>query len=212
MCAAPVAKKPEPDDGAVEITSGGKLQGKLWKARAPDAPLLFVLGGKKIDDVSSGKYMWEFMGEAKELCHVFVARDSSVNGVTAFDAVIDTFLEAGVVPRYLVLYLFSGGYWPGKQLIEKKGPLTFRRIVLVDIWIGLDGAKFYGEYADNRVVMGITTYVNTGWAARNDKVNAALENADAHVPVSGPQTMATHKSANKDAMEWVVSYLKQLAR
>ncbi len=158
----------------IDIPSYGKL------SAAPDAsaPLLVVFGGIPVGPVhhkvQSGIYMWNYMNKVKDRFHIFVARSNNVNGSQAYRSLLSTLKAQGLTPSNQILYLFSGGYGPGMDLLPSVGPATFSSIYLVDIWMGVNTKTkstavpdFYKALADGNAAK--ITYVYTSFGANNEK-------------------------------------------
>jgi hypothetical protein len=141
-------------------------QGNLSIAADVDAPLLVVFGGIDVHKVHSGVYMWNYMNPVRHRFHIFVAQSNSVNGTLAYGALMKTVADKGLKPARKVLYLFSGGYRPGIDVLTTSGASVFSSIYLVDIWMG--GARlgtFYTTLADHNAPK--MTYVYTMFGANN---------------------------------------------
>lgn len=139
--------------------------GNLSIAPAANAPLLVVFGGIDAHKVHSGVYMWNYMNPLGQRFHIFVALSNRVNGTLAYDGLMKTVADKGLNPSRQVLYLFSGGYKPGIELLSG-GTSRFAAIYLVDIWMG--GAVvggFYTSLADHDALK--MTYVYTIFGANN---------------------------------------------
>jgi hypothetical protein len=162
--------------------------GQLWitpNRIAPNknAPLLVVFGG--IPDESgrkSGVYMWDYMKNIKNRFHIFVASDSKVIGHLAYSALKDELNQQGLAPSRQILYLFSGGWRPGKDLLTG-GDTTvtptfsmttqFSSIYLVDIWMGNNTVKtFYTNLAKGYTEK--ITYVYTSGGSTDPAARDAL--------------------------------------
>jgi hypothetical protein len=77
-----------------------------------------------------------------------------------------TVANKGLKPARQILYLFSGGYRPGINVLTTSGAGVFSSIYLVDIWMG--GARlgtFYTTLADHNAPK--MTYVYTMFGANN---------------------------------------------
>src|SRR5512135_421106 len=150
--------------GRIDIPGHGKL------STAPDAsaPLLVVFGGIAVGGHQSGEYMWNYMNGLTGRFHVFVAKSNTVNGPHAYRALMSTLKTQGLTPSQQILYLFSGGYAPGKDLLAGGGPSLFSAIFLVDIWMGGSVVPdFYMALADANAAK--MTYVYTLFGATNGK-------------------------------------------
>ncbi len=142
-------------------------QGKLSLAPDPNAPLLVVFGGIDVDGIHSGVYMWNYMNHVKERFHIFVALHSHVNGSLAYRSLMSTVQANGLTPAKQILYLFSGGYKPGMDVLTIGGPSLFSSIYLVDIWMkGSNISDFYKGLVNGNA--GKITYVYTLFGANND--------------------------------------------
>jgi hypothetical protein len=159
--------------------------GKFSVSSKPDLPLLVVFGGiavrpsqmdgvkrKKDDDkpVQSDVYMWNYMNPIKNRFHIFVSHPPrSVNGPKAYDALMTTVQNQQLAPSQQTLYLFSGGYLPGMDLLgDKTYANKFSAIFLVDIWMGNAATEdFYAHFVNTNADR--VNYIFTqGGAANND--------------------------------------------
>lgn len=142
--------------------------GRLSLAPATDAPLLVVFGGIDVGGVHSGVYMWNYMNALKSRYHIFVASSNHVNGLASYQALMDKLDKLGMKPSEQILYLFSGGYKPGMDLLKFKPTSIFSWIYLVDIWMG---AATVADFYKNLVTAnaGKMSYVYTVFGANNDK-------------------------------------------
>jgi hypothetical protein len=148
--------------GLIHISAQGNL------AIAPDvgAPLLVVFGGIDVHKIHSGVYMWNYMNPIRHRFHVFVAQSNSVNGTLAYGALIKKVTDKGLKPAEQILYLFSGGYRPGIDVLTTAGAGAFAAIYLVDIWMsGARLGNFYTGLADHNAAK--MTYVYTLFGANN---------------------------------------------
>ena len=167
-----------------------------------NAPLLVVFGGINVGGISSGFYMWNYMSNIKDRFHIFVARNNKVNGPHAYGSLMSTLKLQGCAPSRQILYLFSGGYWPGMQLLINTGPAQFSSIYLVDIWIGPDSgvSRFYKALADGHAAN--ITYVYTKFGANNDAARdyiAKKVGSQRAILVEG-HGMPVHMSTNIEAV------------
>lgn len=177
--------------------------GRLSIAADAKAPLLVVFGGIDVDGVHSGVYMWKYMDPVKDRYHVFVARSNTVNGARAYQALTATLKEKGLTPASQVLYLFSGGYRPGMDLLPGEGAGLFSSIYLVDIWMGVTQKSgsvvpdFYKKFVEANASK--TTYVYTAFGAANDAARDYLASKAKAIPVKG-SGMSAHMSTNTVAV------------
>ena len=140
-------------------------QGNLSIAPSASAPLLVVFGGIDAHQLHGSVYMWNYMNPLTQRFHIFVALTNHLSGTLAFGALMKAVTANGLKPSKQVLYLFSGGYKPGIDLL-RGGTSQFDAIYLVDIWLG--GAMvgdFYKSLADHDALK--MTYVYTIFAANN---------------------------------------------
>jgi hypothetical protein len=184
---------------SVDIAGHGKL------SIAPDAnaPLLVVFGGIDVDGVHSGVYMWKYMDQVRDRFQIFVARSNTVNGAHAYRALAGTLKEKGLSPSRQILYLFSGGYRPGMDLLPGEGAAIFSSIYLVDIWMGVTRKAgsvvpdFYEKLADANASK--ITYVYTAFGANNDDARDYIAKKARGIRVDG-SGMSAHMSTNSVAV------------
>lgn len=191
--------------------------GKLSIASNANAPLLVVFGGVPVlqsvidgirrdprpdPTVTSAVYMWNYMNDVTDRFHVFVAIDPHVvDGVKAYEALMNTVSDKSLSPSTKILYLFSGGWKPGRTLLLNKGDDLFSSIFLVDIWMGnTTSSGFYRQLASTKDKK--LTYVYTTFGANDDDTRDFIANKLGStkavlVPGGG---MATHMKTNKVAV------------
>jgi len=174
--------------------------GKLSLAPQPDAPLLMVFGGIDVAEsvldpadkahakqmVQSGVYMWKYFNNLRSRFHIFVAHTPKVNGALAYRYVLYALQWKGFPPALCpveepqafsgpdqVLYLFSGGYKPGIELLKKYPVKLFSTICLVDIWMG---NKAIGSYYESLAGANAakTYYIHTSFGANNDAARDSI--------------------------------------
>jgi hypothetical protein len=184
--------------------------GKLSMAPDANAPLLVVFGGIDVENKPSGVYMWNYMSSLTERFHVFVALDNHVNGAKACESLMNTLKAEGLTPSQQILYLFSGGYGPGMNLMTSKSPDLFSAIFLVDIWMGITRKSgsivpdFYKHLVNKNEAK--VTYIYTAFGANNNEARDYIANK------LGPQRstlvkgrkgedgMQTHMRTNAEAV------------
>lgn len=174
--------------------------GKLSTAADAKAPLLVVFGGIDVGGVQSGHYMWKYMDAVKDRFHIFVARNNAVNGKHSYDALVKTVKAKSLAPASQILYLFSGGYGPGMDLLPGQGVSLFAAIYLVDIWMGGSVVPdFYKSLVDANAAK--VTYVYTNFGPSNDKARDYIAGkvAPRATLVEG-KGMAVHMSTNSVAV------------
>lgn len=154
--------------------------GKLSIASDASAPLLLVFGGIDVGGVQSGVYMWQFMTNIDDKFHIFVALNNHVNGTKSYSAVKAMLQEKGVTPSKHILYLFSGGYRPGMDVLTSDKADAFSSIFLVDIWMGVTQKSgsivpdFYKAEVNKNTAK--FSYVYTSFGANNDSARDYIAN------------------------------------
>ena len=125
-----------------------------------------------------------------------------MNGPQAYSKLMSTLQAQGCTPSRQILYLFSGGYMPGMQLLQSVGAALFSSFYLVDIWIGSNSGvqNFYKGLADGHAAN--ITYVYTEFAANNDEVRdyIAKKVGPQRAILVGGTTMKDHMSTNTMAV------------
>ena len=210
--------------------------GKLSLSPQPNAPLLMVFGGIDVaesvidpadkahakDMIQSGVYMWKYFNNLKSRYHIFVAHNPKVNGALAYRYVLFTLQWKGFPPAVCpvkepdpfsgpsqVLYLFSGGYKPGIELLKNYPLKLFSTICLVDIWMG---SKSIGSYYENLAAAnaGKTYYIHTSFGANNDaardSIARSLGSSRSKLVKGKPgeSGMQTHMRTNEEATSRLV--------
>jgi len=85
----------------------------------------------------------------KNKYHIFVASSHQVDGESTYKNVLTQLEKYGIKPSSKVLYLFSGGYRPGRSLLKNRAS-DFSKVLLVDIWMGnSEVSSFYQEFTKN---------------------------------------------------------------
>jgi hypothetical protein len=191
-----------------------KEAGKLLPAKTATARLLLVFGGTIVNGRTSGTYMWDYMGDFKDKFHIFVAFGTDVKGAEAYKAVMKALDDNHLKASDQILYLFSGGWRPGKQLLtDQQGADAFSAVLLVDIWMRSDSdngkasATFYKALADSDTKK--LSYVYTPNGAVNKQARDYIANrlgADRAKRVDyqkGVDEMDTHMSTNEVAVKMI---------
>jgi hypothetical protein len=184
--------------------------GKLSIAKDASAPLLLVFGGIDVGGVQSGVYMWPFMTSIDDKFHIFVALNNHVNGTRSYSAVKTALQAQSLTPSKHILYLFSGGYRPGMDVLTSDKADAFASISLVDIWMGVTQKSgsivpdFYkAEVTKNTAKF---SYVYTSFGANNDSTRDYIANklgSQRAVLVKGQKgedSMQTHMRTNTVAI------------
>ena len=174
--------------------------GRLEMAAQENAPLLVVFGGIDVAEsiidptdktnakkmVHSGVYMWRYFINLRSRFHIFVASSPKVNGMQAYRQLLYTLQWKGSPPAISpstepspfsgpsqILYLFSGGYKPGIDLLNRYSRNLFSSIYLVDIWMGSRSiGSFYEGLASANA--GKTYYIHTSFGANNDSARDSI--------------------------------------
>lgn len=168
----------DPETAQVAVFTDVPGYGRLSAAPDASAPLLVVFGGIEVGGIQSGQYMWNYMNVVKERYHIFVALSNLVNGPHAYRALAKALGEKGLTPSKQILYLFSGGYRPGMDLLAGSGVTLFSAIYLVDIWMGVTKKAgswvpdFYVALANKNAAK--ITYVYTTFGANNEKARDTI--------------------------------------
>jgi hypothetical protein len=205
--------------------------GKLSICAQPNAPLLMVFGGIDVPEavldpldvahakqmVQSGDYMWPYLRNLRSRFHIFVGQNPGVDGAGAYRTVVRTLQWKGFPPSSCsleepqpfsgdqVLYLFSGGYRPGAQLLKKYTTKLFSTILLVDIWMKDGGvAKYYTDLAGANVSK--TYYVHTTHGAVNDDARDIMDRKLRSQSIlvkwrNGELGLQTHMRTNEEAVK-----------
>jgi hypothetical protein len=170
--------------------------GKFTEASSKKSPLIVVYGGIDVGGKKSGEYMYDYMNKIGSSANIFVAKDHKVNGKASYDSLKNNLSEKSITPSKKILYLFSGGYRPGMDLLKSVSASEFDLIYLVDIWMGNSGvAEFYKKLAeDNRSKV---KYFYTGNGANNQDAKNSLIKTLNFCKANGNND---HMSTNNDAV------------
>ncbi|HUH63022.1 MAG TPA: hypothetical protein VLZ50_08505 [Terracidiphilus sp.] len=206
--------------------------GKLAMAPIENAPLLVVFGGIPVresildptdkahanDMVQSGDYMWKYFTNLRNRFHIFVAYSPKVDGALAYRYLLYTLQWKGDPPAvcpvdvktdfsgpYQILYLFSGGYKPGIELMNRYSSKLFSSVFLVDIWMKAGSvSSYYQNFAAANADK--TYYIHTEFGADNptarDFITRRLGTAKAPLVSGrvGEKGMQTHMRTNEVAV------------
>ena len=169
--------------------------GKFTPASSKSSPLVVVYGGIPVGGRESGDYMYDYFKTTGSKYNLFVANSHKVNGPASYTSIEQKLKSGNINPSKKILYLFSGGYRPGKDLLDKVGAQEFDKIFLVDIWMGSGSvSSFYKDLVaknPGKVEYYYTTYGGndskaTSYIAskssksfKNAKNNHMLTNVDA---------------------------------
>lgn len=172
--------------------------GKFSEASNKNAPLIMVYGGIDVGGKKSGEYMYDYLGKIGSSANIFVAKDHKVDGKGSYKAVKDKLSEKSISPSKKILYLFSGGYKPGMELLNSVSASEFDLIYLVDIWMGNSKvASFYKNLAENN--RGKVRYFYSGDGAQNaDAKNSLIKTLNFYKSNDQNNHMATNTDAVSD--------------
>jgi hypothetical protein len=172
--------------------------GKFSEASKKNAPLIMVYGGIDVGGKKSGEYMYDYLGKIGSSANIFVAKDHKVDGKGSYKAVKDKLSEKSISPSKKILYLFSGGYKPGMELLNSVSASEFDLIYLVDIWMGNSKvASFYKNLAENN--RGKVRYFYSGDGAQNaDAKNSLIKTLNFYKSNDQNNHMATNTDAVSD--------------
>ena len=139
---------------------------------------------------------------ATEPCNGLVVT-VNVNGKSSYDSAMKKIDQGSITPSKKILYLFSGGYKPGMELLKSVGADTFDKIYLVDIWMGnASVSDFYTKLA--RENKGKVEYYYTSFGANN---NTARNSISQSVSKSVSNNKNDHMDTNNDAVEALMKYI-----
>ena len=186
---------PAPDKAAGAVGDYGKFSDGASKS----SPLAIVFGGIPVGGKQSGEYMYDYFNKTGNKFNLFVASNSNVNGKASYDSV----MKKDITPSKKILYLFSGGYKPGMELLKSVGADKFDKIYLVDIWMGNSSVSdFYTKLAkDNKEKV---EYYYTSFGANN---NTARNTISQTVSKSAANSKNNHMETNNDAVEALIKYI-----
>jgi hypothetical protein len=174
--------------------------GKFTEASSKKSPLIVVYGGIDVGGKKSGEYMYNYVNKIGSSANIFVAKDHNVDGKSAYDSLKSKLSEKSITPSKKILYLFSGGYRPGMDLLKSVSASEFDLIYLVDIWMGNSKvADFYENLAKNNKEKVRYFYTGTGSANANAK-NNLIKTLNFYKANDNNDHMATNKDAVSDLL------------
>lgn len=165
--------------------------GEILFSKNKTAPLLMVYGGINVGGKKSGVYMWDYVNKLKNKYTIFVANDHKVNGLNSYKKVLESLKENNITPSSKILYLFSGGYKPGKELLNSNSG-DFSEILLVDIWMGGSVGDFYKKFVKDN--SSKVKYYYTSFGSQNDEAKNFISKLVSSVKNS------SHMETNTDAV------------
>jgi hypothetical protein len=158
--------------------------GKFTPASSKSSPLVVVYGGIPVGGRESGDYMYDYFKKTGNKYNLFVAKSHKIDGPSSYASLDQKIKSGSINPSKKVLYLFSGGYRPGKDLLTKIGAESFDKIFLVDIWMGSGTVStFYKNLVSKnpgKVEYYYTTYGGNDSSATNfiaSKSSKSFKNA-----------------------------------
>jgi hypothetical protein len=161
-----------------------------------NSPLIMVFGGINVGGKKSGEYMYNYLGKVGNKANIFIANDHKVDGKGAYKYVKSKLSEKSINPSKKILYLFSGGYKPGMDLLKEVSASEFDLIYLVDIWMGnTTVANFYKDLAKNNRAK--TKYFYSGSGAQNQGAKNSLVEFSGFSKLNGNNN---HMETNNDAV------------
>lgn len=169
--------------------------GKFSAGKQSTSPLVIVFGGIDVGGRKSGNYMYDYFNKTGDKYNLFVAKDHRVKGVESYEAAKQKAPSA----TKKILYLFSGGYNPGMQVLKKYGAKEFDKIYLVDIWMGNEKIKsFYIDLARQNPDK-VEYYYTSGGA-----VNPSARDGVASSVKNKVKNSKGHMATNIDAVESLI--------
>jgi hypothetical protein len=191
--------------GTAPDKAAGKVgdYGKFTEGSSKSSPLAIVFGGIPQGGKQSGEYMYDYFNKTGDKLNLFIAANANVNGKSSYDSVIKKMDQSSITPSKKILYLFSGGYKPGMELLKSVGANKFDKIYLVDIWMGNASASdFYTKIAkDNK---GKVEYYYTSFGADNNTARNTISQA---VSKSVANNKNDHMDTNNDAIAALLKFI-----
>lgn len=190
-----VVKTETPPSEAKDIGSYGKFS----SGKKSSDPLVVVYGGINVGGRKSGIYMYDYFGPIAGNYNLFVATDHNVNGSSSYKAIKDKVVNS---PSKKILYLFSGGYKPGMDVLSKYGASEFDKIYLVDPWMGNKKTEdFYINLAKEN--SSKVEYYYTSFGANSNTAKTGVASA---VKVKNAQRENNHMKTNEDAVSSLINF------
>lgn len=186
---------PQPGSNAVPLSS----YGKFTSGQTPSSPLIIVYGGIPVGGRQSGQYMYDYFNKTGNKYNLFVANSHNVDGPKSYEAIKQKMITDGIRPSKKILYLFSGGYKPGKPLLERVGAGEFDKIYLVDIWMGNSSiAEFFKKLTSENPDK--VEYYFTDFGANNPKARDFISSV-----ASRKEKVSGHMESNLNAVNNLLS-------
>lgn len=190
-------KNKESDDDK-SISSKVGDYGKITLPKSKSASLLIVFGGIPVGGRQSGEYMWDYLEKLKSKYIIFVANNHNVNGLMSYKSVLDYLDKLGVEPTSQVLYLFSGGYKPGMDVLKSNSG-SFKEVLLVDIWMKSSYiSDFYKDYTSSN--SSKVKYYYTSFGANNNSARDFISKKASISKLQPGGSMTDHMKTNNLAV------------
>ncbi len=173
--------------------------GRFTPAKDKSAPLVVVFGGINVAGRESGDYMYDYFNKTGDKYNLFVAKNHKIDGEGAYQALKNKISSGEISPSKKILYLFSGGYKPGKPALTKFGAEEFDKILLVDIWMGNSPvADFYKNLASQN--KDKVEYYYTDYGANNPSARNHISSV-----VTKKEKVSGHMASNINAINSLLS-------
>jgi len=173
--------------------------GNFTPGKDKSSPLVVVFGGINVSGRESGDYMYDYFNKTGDKYNLFVAKNHKINGEEAYQALRNKISSGEISPSKKILYLFSGGYKPGKHALTKFGAEEFDKILLVDIWMGSSPvADFYKDLASQN--KDKVEYYYTDYGANNSSARNHISSV-----VTKKEKVSGHMASNINAINSLLS-------
>lgn len=173
--------------------------GNFTPGKDKSSPLVVVFGGIPVGGRESGDYMYDYFNKTGDKYNLFVAKNHNIDGVGAYQSLKNKITSGEITPSKKILYLFSGGYKPGKPMLEKFGAEEFDKILLVDIWMGSSPvANFYKNLASQN--KDKVEYYYTDYGANNSDARNYISSS-----VTKKEKVNGHMASNINAINSLLS-------
>lgn len=175
------------------------ILGKISFSKDISAPLIICFGGIDVAGKRSGDYMYDYFNQdILNKFHVYIAYSHKTDANQAYTAIKKILDEKKVNPSYLILYLFSGGYLPAISLVDNITINVFKKVYLVDIWIGK--TLYWVNLAKKQQDKFVYFWTNAGHGnvEAHEELKRSVENYSRLTSISGQGSL--HMSTNVDAI------------
>lgn len=176
--------------------------GKLVVSSSKTSPTIICYGGITVNGRESGDYMWDYFGSLKNKFQIFVAKNPKVDGLKSYETVIQFLQTGGYNTSEQILYLFSGGYLPAMSILNKYKD-KFKKIILVDIWMGnKDVGQYYIKLTKEN--KDKVYYIYTSFGANNKSACSDIAQNAGYKKLKDGGSMTDHMNCNKLAIDILV--------